>query len=79
MHADLLIIGVGIHETKVGMPCYGIYQLVDPWNGKAILQTRLIQINKIHIYHSLFVGLFHQNRIRKLGRVHQLLNEPRIL
>lgn len=37
VHADLVIVRVGVHDTEEGMPCCGIYQLVDTWKGVTFL------------------------------------------
>ena len=37
VHLDLVVLGVGVHEAKKFMAYLCLYQLVDLWEGEAIL------------------------------------------
>lgn len=59
VHKNLVATGIDIHEAQNLVTRRGIYQLVNPWQGKAIIGTCFVQINVILANTLCVVRLLH--------------------
>lgn len=68
-HLDLVVPWVSVHKRQQLMPRCGIYQPVDPWQGKAILRVSLVQVGEVYAHSSLSIIFFYQNYIGQPIRI----------
>jgi len=61
VHLDLIVAGIGVHETKEFMSCRGFYQLIDHRERVTILLAGFVEIYKVDLDSPLSAFFLHED------------------
>ena len=62
-HLDVVVPGVGVHEVEKFVPRCCFHQLIDPWEGEAILWACFIKVSEVDADPLFAILLLHEDGI----------------
>ena len=72
VHADLVVTGEGIHETKKFMARSGVHDEIDPWQREAVLQACFVYVSEVDAESPLAICFFDEYNIGQPLRIFYL-------
>ena len=63
VHADLVVTGEGIHETKKFMGRSGVHDEIDPWQREAVLRACFVYVSEVNIEPPFAICFFDEYNI----------------